>query len=87
MNYKNISREIIKFSALLVLWTIIGLAVFGALFVGFAFCGGLVQGYLKLGKSADIYFLWFALLASALTMTVLLRWVVSHSRHKHNNDT
>ena len=78
MNHKNISRELAVFAAMLVAWSLVGLVVFGTVFVSLAFCGGLVIGYFKLGKDADVYLWCFDLIASALVMFALLRWDGRH---------
>jgi len=50
------------------------LPIFGGLFVGFAFCAGLVSGYFHIGAEYRYYFLWAALLLACLVTFVLYRW-------------
>ena len=100
MDHKRFTRkEVLIFATVLSLWGISYLAVFGACIVGLAFCGGLISGYLKLGKSAEIYFSWVSMLISALVIAALFRWddrrrlrirsaeaVVAYFRRRHSND-
>jgi hypothetical protein len=78
MSRKNISRELVVFAAMLVVWSLVGLVILGTVFVGLAFCGRVVIGYFNLGKNADVYFWCFDLITSALIMFVLLRWDGRH---------
>jgi hypothetical protein len=100
MNHKRFTRkEVLIFATVLIAWAISYLVVFGACIVGSAFCGGLIIGYLKLGKGAEIYFLWVSIIISTLVIIALFRWddrrrfrirsaeaAVTYFRRKHAND-
>ena len=84
MNNKKI-KELFKFGVAHIIWIIIVLAVFLALFVGFMFCGYVIQKYTEPGKNPDIYLIWFPLLASGLIMIVTAHRVVYYLRQKQKD--